>query len=516
MPRPLPPGRLALALTAAALIAPATSAADPVNEPGWSVTTQDLSSGINLGYETAIDPVNRRLYAADAQPTTRERRPVRDADGNPTGETTYETTVPASGKIVSFNTANHAFLKNWSFLNLLGSDGILGGGFSAWSTPNATTGISTSNNRATSNQPYGVAIDHSTVDAEGDPDPTLVTVQTRTSSVAIFRASAASPTDADVLPSASTGFFRARTPAVDSTRHKAYVVNYNSESGNVAVIDIPTKTVEALIPATGAVGLALDVENNLLYAGTYTTTADEFVRVIDLDAVVTGSPTDPAPNAAAIVANIPGVGLNARPGFDPVGKKLYTANSGDGTVSVVDLDPDSSTYRTVVKTITATGRPNAIAVDPERRLVYSADLGSRLVSVIDAETDEFVQGVPTAGSAIDVDVDPVSGVAYANSQSGGRITAFRVQREADLPQGEPGAPGAPGANGAPGAPGAPGCSRTRGERLAVAAARQGPRRRQSRLGARARRRHGQGGREGRQAHDRDRHAPRHEGRARSG
>ncbi len=132
MPRPLPPSRLALGLTAAALLAPAPAAfaADPVNQAGWSATTQELSSGINLGYETAIDPVHRRLYAADAQPTTRERRPVRDADGNPTGETTYETTVPASGKIVSFDTATNAFLKNWSHLNLLGSDGILGGGFS--------------------------------------------------------------------------------------------------------------------------------------------------------------------------------------------------------------------------------------------------------------------------------------------------------------------------------------------------------------------------------------------------
>jgi len=450
-------------LAAGALVAlPAAAQADPANQPGWSAGVQQLAAGINLGYEVAIDPVHRQLYAADAQPGSATR-----ASTSPEDTAAPAITSPSTGKVVAFSTATNAFLKSYPFTGLLGSDGVLGGGY----TFSSTSLIG--NNRGTANNPYGVAVD------SGVADPTIVTIQTRTSSVAIFPASQAAPTDADVLPAATYGFFRARTPVVDSTRHKAYFVNYNATSGDIAVVDLPTRTVEARIPAPGAVGLALDEANNILYAGTFAAPDGNVLRVIDLNRVVTGSATDPTPNADAVVANIPGVGANSRPGFDPVGKKVYTADSTgstiDGetvpTVSVVDVDPTSPTYRTVVKTIETTGNPNAIAVDAERRLVYSTDLRSKLVSVIDAKTDELVLGVPTPGNALDVDVDPTTGVAYASNMVSGStngqsvVSAISVTRPAAEeppetgpagpagpagPSGSAGLPGKDGQNGAPG------------------------------------------------------------------
>jgi YVTN family beta-propeller protein len=430
---PRPRRRLgAAALIGAAALAavPAAAGAAAVNQPGWSSSTKTLSGAINLGYETAIDPVNHRLYATDAQPTTATKTPAYAADGTTIVGYTTAVTQPSTGKLVSFDTNNNAMLKSWSFTGLLGSDGIAGGGY-AFGTPNATTGVATGTNRGTANNPYGVAVDH------GVADPTIVTVQTRTSSVAIFPQSQGAPTDANVLPAAANGFFRARTPVVDSTRHKAYFVNYNATTGTITQLDLATRTVERTIPAPGAVALALDEAHNVLYAGTFAAPDGNVLRVIDLD-------------AGTVVKSIPGVGPNARPGFDPVGQKVYTANSGDGTVSVIDVDPASPTADTVVKTIAATGAPNAIAVDPERRLVYSADLRSKVVSVIDAEADAFVLGVPTPGNALDVDVDPATGVAYVSNQYSGSttgqsvISAVTVTRAKDLPAGPAGEPGAAG------------------------------------------------------------------------
>ncbi|WP_445149773.1 YncE family protein [Baekduia sp. Peel2402] len=448
MSRTARPRRLGAAalIGATALVAtPAVVQAAPVNQPGWSSSSQTLNGGINLGYETAIDPVNHRLYATDAQPTTATKTPVKADDGTVTGYVTA-VTIPSTGKVVAFDTNTNALLRNWSFTGLLGSDGVAGGGYT-FGTPNPTTGIATGTNRGTANVPYGVAVDH------GVADPTIVTVQTRTSSVAIFPQSQTSPKDTDILTAAANGFFRARTPVVDSTHHKAYFVNYNATTGTIAQLDLATKTVERTIAVPGAVGLALDEANSILYAGTFGAAAGNVLYVIDL---TTGTITD----------TIPGIGNNARPGFDPVGKKVYTANSGDRTISVVDVDPASPTYHQVVKTIAATGSPNAIAVDADRRLVYSADLGSHLVSVIDADTDEWVLGVPTLGNALDVDVDPATGVAYVSNQYSGSttgqsvISAISVARAADLPQGPVGPAGPAGPAGKDGAAGVNGASGT--------------------------------------------------------
>ncbi|MEV4420984.1 hypothetical protein AB0L40_13525 [Patulibacter sp. NPDC049589] len=456
-----------------ALAATSVASAEATNQPGWSFSSQDLAGGVVLGYETAIDPVNHRVYEADAQPATvtRTYQKTGPATWDPTIFTEAVTT-PSTAKVVSFSTLNHSFVRSYSFTGLLQLDGVTANSavvFPGTAGP-GTTGVASANNRGTGNHPYGIAVDGTTTNPAGDPDPTLVSVQTRSSTVAIWKASA-SPANADVITKANNGtdpaFSRARTPVVDSKRHKAYVVSYNANSGTIAQIDLATKKVEAYIPVPGAVGLAIDEDKGILYAGTYSTTASDTVKVIDLSKVVAGTPANQADNAAnaqAVVATSGPVGRNARPGFDPVGKKVYTANNSDKTVSVVDVDPASPTYLQNVKTITPAGTPNAIAVDPQRRLVYSADLGGKVVSVYDANTNEFVQGIPTAGSAIDVDVEPSTGVAYVSSQSSGAanvaapLQAFSVTRDADLPKGDKGDAGAAGAPGAAGPAGAPGAA----------------------------------------------------------
>jgi DNA-binding beta-propeller fold protein YncE len=462
------------AASAAIALVPALASAEAVNQPGWSATSQSLATGINLGYETAIDPVHRRVYATDAQGTTATRTYTRGADGAFTGAYVDQITAPSTGKVVSFSTANNSFVDSWDYTKLFGTDGVVNSGFAfpATTVP-GTTGVVTTSNVRTGNLPYSVAIDHSTKDASGADDPTIVTVQTRTGTVAIYPSSKAAPEPGDLVSTLADGttpaFTRARAGVVDSTRHKLYIANYNAAEGSVSVIDLPTRTVEAIIPLPGAVGLALDEESNTLYAGTWTTQASDTVKIIDLDKVVPNTPTsmtDFGQNAAAVVASTePLNAVDARPAYDAVGKKLYTANNNSKTISVVDADPASPTYLKLLKTIEPAGSPNSIKVDAQRRLVYSADLGGKVVSVIDATTDEFVQAVPTVGNALDVDIDPTSGVAYVSNQTSGSTTgqgvlqAITVKRDVPAPagpKGDPGVPGPAGPAGPAGPQGAPG------------------------------------------------------------
>lgn len=461
--------------TAAIALLPAGASAEAVNQPGWSVTTQALSTGINLGYETAIDPVHRRVYAADAQATTATRTYARGADGQFTGAYVDEITRPSTGKVVAFSTANNSFQKSWDYTGLLGTNGVLNSAYAFPATAGpGTTGVATTNNVQTGNLPYSVAIDHSTKDQNGQDDPTIVTVQTRTGTVAVFPSSQDKPKDSDLFSTLADGttkaFTRVRAGVVDSTRHKLYVANYNATEGSVSVIDLPTRKVEAIIPLPGAVGLALDEASNTLYAGTWTTQPSDTVKIIDLNKVdrnIPTSMTDFGQNARAVVASTePLNAVDARPAYDPVGKKIYTANNNSKTISVVDANPASPTYLKLLKTIEPAGTPNSIKVDPQRRLVYSADLGGKVVSVIDATTDTFVQGVPTVGNALDVDIDPTSGVAYVSNQTSGSTTgqgvvqAITVTRDTPAPAGPKGDPGAPGPVGPAGPAGKPGASGT--------------------------------------------------------
>jgi YVTN family beta-propeller protein len=431
---------VALAVSAAAAITPAAAlAADPVNQPGWTTSSQNLTTGVTLGYEVKVDQTNHRLYVTDASPAT----------------TTSGVTTKGTAKLASLSSANYSYVKNFSFLNLTDASGVVGG-----------------TNLNTSEVPYGVAIDGTTTNAAGDVDPTIVTVSTRSSSLAIFNHSQAAPTDANVsragnyTPTGTTTELksRPRTPIVDTGRHRVYVVNNGNNT--VSVVDTQTKAVVANVPVVASPsGAALDTARNLLYVGGRNANT---LSVVDLSKVKTTAtdPTaasDPTINAAAVTGTIAGGGNNSRPAYDPVGDKIYSANYGTKTVSVIDANPaNTATYGTVVKAITTAGNPNALAIDPARRLVYSADLGARVVSVIDATKDEFVQGVPTAGSAVGIDVDLASGDVFVGNMGGAATgipaltQVLKVRRDADLPKGETGAAGETGATGAAGAPGAAG------------------------------------------------------------
>jgi YVTN family beta-propeller protein len=80
----------------------------------------------------------------------------------------------------------------------------------------------------------------------------------------------------------------------------------------------------------------------------------------------------------------------------PDNKKVYVTNSvGDGTVSVID-----TATNTVVATIPVGPAPRGLAVTPDGRKVYVASVVDSTVSVIDTKTNTVV------GSPITVGTDP--------------------------------------------------------------------------------------------------------------
>src|SRR5213075_788778 len=69
--------------------------------------------------------------------------------------------------------------------------------------------------------------------------------------------------------------------------------------------------------------------------------------------------------------------------INPVTRKLYVANMGDETVSVIDL----STNAVIKNEVVNSQQPQRVAVDPIINRVYVAGYGNFLVDRIDGNTD---------------------------------------------------------------------------------------------------------------------------------
>ena len=95
----------------------------------------------------------------------------------------------------------------------------------------------------------------------------------------------------------------------------------------------------------------------------------------------------------------------------------YVANSGDGTVSVID----TATNSMIGSPIPVGTTPWAIALTPDELFAYVVNQGSNDVSVIDTATNTVVgMPIPVGNSPFDIEiVTTINGIyAYVSSQSG--------------------------------------------------------------------------------------------------
>jgi YVTN family beta-propeller protein len=91
-------------------------------------------------------------------------------------------------------------------------------------------------------------------------------------------------------------------------------------------------------------------------------------------------------------------------GFDisPDGRELWTANAGDGTVSIIDI-----AGKKVVETLPANIRTaNRLKFTPDGKLVFISMLNNSDVAVLDAATHKEVKRIPTGKGAAGIQMQP--------------------------------------------------------------------------------------------------------------
>jgi YVTN family beta-propeller protein len=107
--------------------------------------------------------------------------------------------------------------------------------------------------------------------------------------------------------------------------------------------------------------------------------------------------------------------------YDPASNRVFVANEGSNTVSVI-----SGT--TVVKTLKVGKTPETMLYDAKTTLLYSVNAGSNNVSVINGTTDKVVGNITGFATLSTFSVyDPTTGAFYLFS-TGGSLTSSTMYR----------------------------------------------------------------------------------------
>jgi YVTN family beta-propeller protein len=197
----------------------------------------------------------------------------------------------------------------------------------------------------------------------------------------------------------------------DGTR--AYVTNSNDNT--VSVIDTTNMLVGSPITVGFTPqGVAITPDGKRAYVTNFSALANT-VSVID---------TNPAsPTYNSVVAT---VAVGTEPfevAITPDGTRAYVTNDGSNTVSVIDTNPASPTYNTVVATVGVGTGPVGVAITPDgtRAYVVNDSVFSNSVSVIDTNPasptyNKVVATVGVGTNPIGVAITPDGKSAYvANS-----------------------------------------------------------------------------------------------------
>lgn len=239
--------------------------------------------------------------------------------------------------------------------------------------------------------------------------------------------------------------------SIGTCRVLAYVTNsgVRTDPGNtVSVIDTATDAVIATIRVgTAPIGVAITPNGRRVYVANQ---LDNTVSVIDTSknkviatvrvgirpllvaitpdgksAYVTNGGTQGVPDKSIsvidtktnkVVATITeGVGIfpfGLAIGNTPAGTRAYVTNTVDGTVSVIDVNPASPTFNTIIATLTVGNSPIDVAITPDGTSAFVTNADDDTVSVIDTATN--------AVTTIQVGNGP-AGVGAGNTPVGTRV-----------------------------------------------------------------------------------------------
>lgn len=111
----------------------------------------------------------------------------------------------------------------------------------------------------------------------------------------------------------------------------------------------------------------------------------------------------------------------------PDGTRVYVANTGASTLSVIDTVRTSPTYNTVTSTITLPGRPSVLDISADGKRLYASSEINAAVYAINVEVGSAGYGtavtIPVAASTFEISVSPLGAKLYAAPFNG---TAIRV------------------------------------------------------------------------------------------
>jgi len=99
--------------------------------------------------------------------------------------------------------------------------------------------------------------------------------------------------------------------------------------------------------------------------------------------------------------------------------KAYVTHS-DGTVKVIDVDPTSGTYNTVIDTILVDSGKTLtnLTINEVTNTIYVTNSGSNTVEIIDGATDTVTSTIslaPFGAFTVDVEINTVSNLLYVTN-----------------------------------------------------------------------------------------------------
>jgi YVTN family beta-propeller protein/VCBS repeat-containing protein len=191
----------------------------------------------------------------------------------------------------------------------------------------------------------------------------------------------------------------------ETTPSWAYVTNPTADT--VTVVDV-NKVVKTI-----AVGDAPD--------GVAAAPLSDYVYVAN-----SGSGTVSVIQAAtnSVVATVAVGGAPRRVAVNPLGTRLYVTDTASNSVSVIDTATNSVVATFGAATGYPASAPGAVAVDYLGERLFVADAGSQSVAVLDAATGSLLASLPLAHAPGDLAVRPGGGLLAVTLPALGAVTLF--------------------------------------------------------------------------------------------
>jgi YVTN family beta-propeller protein len=191
----------------------------------------------------------------------------------------------------------------------------------------------------------------------------------------------------------------------------AYVTDPSTDAVSVISL-VSDSVVDTIRLGDGPGGLAFDPQDNTRLYKVNANTSSLSILYVPVDKQEFN--WDPVEKARLPVGKMPfGIAVS------PDGLRIYVANMGDGTVTVIKKYPPTPPMNIigfqVIATVNVGSQPHAIAISPDGKQVYVSCYGADRVAIIDAATNNVVQSIPVGHGPLGLTVNKYGKVFVANS-----------------------------------------------------------------------------------------------------